>query len=431
MTSRNGAGGGRIRKATFLLLIIAATSIPLAYAQSVASLPRDREVRLAGREKIQRDIQRAQLRYGPFYLHSALEINDLGYDSSLYAPSEKDRDDFSISFSLPQRLHLVANRKLVFSADVKPGYTWYRKATDDRHWNLRYRGDVHLIFNRLYSDFYYQRADERRRELSELNYLIDVDQDDVGNHTEIALSSRTNIGTWASYKDVDYPRSSIDSPFESPDLDRLARTETRFSGAIRHKTFPITSTEVGVAHELYNFTKGGADGQKNHVWVGSSRETNRSTLKSEIGFANLNYKEPALEDYSGPVGLVNYEYRPRERWLFTLGARRELVFSIFENNQHFAADRARTSITVPVTRFFDVRAVGEAGQNEYFAPAIDSVDGISKIRTDDVTFGSLGIVTRIRRLAVGVDVGKFKRNSNFSLLSDSGIRVVLQLSLNP
>jgi len=431
MKSRQGAGGEVIRGTAVFLLLSA-----FAFGQSIPDAPpglrdRDREIGLRGRERVQADIQRAQLRYGPFYLHSAIELNDLGYDENLYAPTEAERDDFSISIAAPQRLHLVANRKLVFSADVRPGYIWYKKATDNRNWNFRYRGDVHLIFNRLYSDFYYERTDERRRELSELNFLVDVDQHNLGNQTEIAVSSRTNILTTVSYRDIAYPESPADSPFGYDDLDRLEREETMVSAALRHKTFPITSTEVGVARENYNFKKSGSDGDKNHLWVGSLRETGRTTIRSEIGFANLDYKNPALEDYSGPLGSVSYEFRPRNRWALTLAGRRDLVFSVFEKNQHFAADRARASITVPVTRIFDFRVIGEGGQNGYYVATIDSADGLTKIRNDDVTYGSVGIVTRLRRATIGVDVGKFKRDSNFAAFSESGIRVVLQLSLVP
>lgn len=393
--------------------------------------PRDREIRLLGRDKVQDDIRRSQFRYGPLFLYSTFEISDFGYDENLYAPTEEERDDLIISVSAPQKLYLVASKKLVFSADLRPGYTWYKEAEDDRHWNHRYRADVHLLFNRMYSDFYYERIDERKRDLSELNFLVNLEQSEVGNESEIAFSSRTTVLTGVSFRDIKYPDGEIDSPFNLDEVTRLERQESKVWATVRHRTFPVTSTSFGFARENYDFTNSEFDGERNQLFAGAQRETARTTMRSEVGYAVLDYAEPSLEDYHGPLGFVSYDFRPRERYLLALTGRRDLVFSVFENNQHFAADRLRAALVVPFTRFFDFRLTGEIGRNEYFVPTLDPTDGVVKLRQDDITYASAGILVRLARIAFGVDVADYERVSNFSGYSEDGIRLVLRLSLTP
>lgn len=409
-------------------MMIAATT---AFAQEASTIEaRDRETRLRGRDAVQNDLNRSQLRFGPFYLYSTFEIGELGYDENLYAPTQEERADFTISVSAPQRLYFVPSRKFVLSADVRPGYVWYQEAEDARHWNLRYRGDVHLLFNRMYSDFYYEKADERRRDLSELNFLVDLDSQQVGNDTEIAVSSRTNILTGVVFREIEYPNAE-GTAFDFDQVSDLNRDEARYSAALRHKTFPLTSTEIGVAREIYEFEDDERDGERDQAWVGATRSTGRSTLRAEIGAARLDYRDVSKKDYSGPLGFVSYEFSPRRRWVGTLTGRRDLIFSVFAENQHFAADRLATSFTLPATRYFDLRFLGEAGRNTYFVPSFDEVDRINKRREDDILYGSVGFTTRLSRLAFGLDVGRFQRTSNFARFSEDGIRLVLRLSLTP
>jgi hypothetical protein len=409
-------------------VLLAATP---AFSQEASTIEaRDRETRLRGKDEVQRDLDRAQLRLGAFYLYSTFEIGELGYDENLYAPTEEERDDFTISLSAPQRLYFVPSRKFVLSADVRPGYVWYRKAEDARHWNLRYRGDMHLLFNRMYSDFYYEKADERRRDLSELNFLVDLDSQQIGNDTEIAISSRSNIVTGVFFREIEYPNAE-GTAFDFEEVSRLNRDEARYSAAFRHKTFPLTSTEIGAARETYDFQDNRRDGDRDQAWVGATRRTGRSTLRAQIGAARLDYIDPSEKDYSGPLGFVSYEFSPRRRWVGTITGRRDLVFSVYAENQHFAADRLSATFTLPATRWLDLRFVGEAGKNSYFVPTFDEIDRINKEREDDILYGSVGFTTRLNRLAVGLDVGRFERKSNFMRFDEDGIRLVLRLSLTP
>ncbi len=419
---------------TFLVIVISPAQAQESEATNSA---RDRQRKFAGKETVEKDLQRARFRRGSFYLLSELAVDDAGYDADIYSSSPDESGDLqqsasgdlSVTISAPQKLYYVPTKKFAVSAEARPGYIWFAQQSRDRSFNSRYRGDVHFMFNRLYLNFHGLIADERKRDLSELNFLVNTKNRQFGSDAEMIVTGRTSLrGSVRSYQ-FDYPANDR---IDDRQIQLLARNELITSAVVRHKTFPATALELGVERNRFDFDLDTArNGAQESVFVGAIREDGARSLRARLALTQLNYNDVSKEDYTGPTGSLSYRLSPRRKVQVQTEAERRLEFSIFQSNSHFAADRLRVMNDVDVTRKLTLRALGEVGQNGYFVAVNDIRDGRIKKRRDQILYGSLGFLYTVRKIRAGFDVGYFDRTSNFERYNDDGIRLILRLSIIP
>jgi len=420
-------------------IVAAALTLAVVSPASVAAQEglRDRDPQLSAARKITDDLRRATLHYGPWYLLSELHLSDIGVEQQYYVPTSEQTNGISLSVSAPQRLYLVARKKVVFSVDAAPSYAFGLRSTDSRgtgaqrskqnQFGYRLRGDAQLLLNHLYLDLYGQTADDLFADTSEVNHLVTLKNREYGAAGEVKYSSRTSSSFAAIHRQSDHPANRF-QPFDVP-LQLLDRRENNYRASIFHKTFPLTALFVSGEASDYRFRVATSkNSRRTFAGGGFLWDNGRASLRAEAGNARLRHDDRVGRDFSGVLGNLAYSRRLAAHSSVTFNAGRDLEFSIFTNNDYFLMDRAGLTTEWNATRRLTLRAGGQVGRNLYQVP----VGGI--LRQDRYTYPWVGFLWAIRRVRAGFDVGYYQRSSNFESADtdeSDGIRVVLRLSITP
>jgi len=419
--------GGTVKR-----VLVTATSLVVsvsAFAQGAGTL-RDRDRDLDGAKKVVGEIQKANIHSGRFYMFSRIRLSDAGFSEDVYLPTGDVRGGINLRVEAPNRLYFVPHRKIVFSVDATPAYSFLgtrRSSTTgvkstSGQFDYALRGDAHFLFNHLYLDVYALQNDQLRAQAADVNRLATLRENEAGVGGEMKYSSRTSAFFTARFRDMNYPGGRV-QPSDTP-VNLLDRTEKNGRVSLHHKTFPLTTLFLAAEGSKYEFDRATyKDSTRRYVGAGFIRASGRTTLRVEAGQTQLDFEDPAQLDFSGLSADASLS-RATGRWTTTLGASRDLGFSIMEANNYYIADAGRLTLNYVATRKLTLRGGLAAERDNYDVP----VNGIK--RRDTLTFSSIGFIYAFSRLSAGMDVGWFTRESNFTE-DDSGIRWVLHLSFTP
>ena len=409
-------------------LLIAVTSfIPLLAAAQQEQGLRDRDPDLAAAKKLWGDLQQANFHAGPFYWMSRLRISDAGYTETGYLPTGDASGGLSLTVEAPNRFYFVPRKKVIFTLDANPSYSFFSEGERNRQFNYALRGDMHLLLNHLYLDVYAARADQLRAHVADINRLATAQEDEAGVAGEFKYSSRTSALFTLRFRDTRYPEDRFQP---DPEPNRIAvqvldREERNARVAFNHKTFPRTALFVAGERSEYDFPNHEAyRSNRTYGGAGFAFDTGRTRVRLEAGPTRLQFDDPVQPDYQGLTGQLSAT-RANGRWTYYLNAGRDLGFSIFLNNPYYVATSAGVGADLVATRRLTLHARSAYERDEYDQPVL------GQVRTDDISFTSVGFTYGIRRARLGADVGWYERDTTAFGDVDSGIRYVLRLSFTP
>jgi hypothetical protein len=410
-----------------ILLLAVTICIPLLASAQQDQRLRDRDPDLAASKKLWGDLQQANFHSGPFYWMSRLRISDAGYTETGYLPTGDQGGGLSLTVEAPNRFYFVPRKKVIFSVDVNPSYSFFSEGERNRQFNYSARGDMHLLLNHLYLDVYHARADQLRAHVADLNRLATARDSETGVAGEWKYSSRTSALFTVRLGNTRYPENRF-QPDPAPNhipVEVLDRDERNARLALHHKTFARTSLFVAGEHSEYEFPNK-ADYKSSRTYGGGGLllDAGRTQLRVEAGPTRLQFDAAAQPDYQGLTAQFRVT-RGNGRWTYFLGAERDLGFSLFLNNPYYVATSGDIGVDFAATRRLTLHGRSAYERDEFE----HEVQG--QMRTDDISFSSVGFTYGIRRARVGADVGWYERDTTAFGDVDSGIRYVLRLSFTP
>ena len=389
---------------------------------------RDRERTLQASRRIAEELQKARLRYGPFYLLSSIELTNVGYDQQFFVPTNDQRGGLSLGVSAPQRVYYVPSKKTIFSLEATPQYFQFRNVIDRHNFGFRGRGDAQFLLNHFSADAYAMRNRGVRAETGELARLVYVDVSEEGLTGEVKYSSRTSLTYSAVVRSAQHPSS--EAALADLPVDLLDRSEHDYRTSLIHRTFPLTSLLLAAEEANYSFANAiYKNSHRTYVGAGLIFDNRRSALRLEAGPASLNFRRPDQRDFHSILGNAAASRRMTALWTLRAAANRDVEFSIYANNNYYVVDRLSFASEHDLTRQLDVHFGTALGDDRYEVPTATDRGPIK--RRDKIMFTSAGWTYRLRRLTGGFDVGYYKRSSNVLQLSDNGIRLILKLSFTP
>ncbi|HEX8155022.1 MAG TPA: hypothetical protein VF698_17950, partial [Thermoanaerobaculia bacterium] len=314
--------------------------IPLVAVAQEQGL-RDRDPQLDQSKRIASDLQRATLHYGPFYLLSSIQLADVGYERTdqFWVPTSDQASGLTLGINAPQRLYFVPRKKVVFSLEAVPGYSFYAnddgddidEETDDGYgsqFGYSTRASMQLLLNHLYLDTYVGVSDSLRANIGEINRLATVREQSYGVGGEYKHSSKTSIFFSGNKRSSEYPRDRL-QPEDRP-IRLLGRDETNGRVSIFHKTLPRTSFLAAVEANHYNFDElTTRDSSRNYAGAGLAYEHGRTLLRAEAGVARLDF-ERSDNDFEGMTGNVTFNQGIGDRLAIQATLVRDVEFSIYE-----------------------------------------------------------------------------------------------------
>lgn len=411
---------GGVTRGRAVALVVAALSSASLFGQSV----RDRDPSFLAARKIAADLVSSTFHWGPFYLLSRFQLADIGFDQQISVPTEEQVGGFGLGVSAPQRLYFVPRKKVIFSVDAVPSCHWF--SSDERNNQLGYslRGDAHFIFNHLYLNFHASQADQLQASTVEVNRLVTQRSTQAGTTGEFKYSTKTSVTFSGTFQEASHPGARL-QPTDK-DVSRLDRSEERVQAGFTHKTFPLTSLFATSQLHRYDFVSADeSDSRRAYLGGGFQFQTRGTSMRAEIGPAELDFRAPSRKDFRGALGNLQATRRAGIRWQFGALALRDLDFSITPENSYYVVDRAALTVEYGATRRLTLRAGSQGGRDTYPVP----VEGIR--RRDTFQFTSAGWSYATRRIRGGFDVGYFDRSSNVQVDEQNGIRVLVNLSFTP
>ena len=411
-----------------LLSGIAITSLlsAAAFAQQNQTL-RDRDPDLEAAKRVAADLQQANFHNGPWYLLSRFRIADAGYSEGSYVPTGESDGGLSLKIEAPQRLYFVPRKKTVYSVEFVPGYSFFDEESRGNQFDYSVRGDAHFLFNHLYLDVYGLRSDQLRAHVADINRLATAREDEYGVAGEVKYSSRTSGLFTVRMRETEYPDDRVQP---DPDGNHIAvqvldRREKNARLSMLHKTFPRTSLFIAAEGSDYDFENVARyASRRTYAGAGLQYDAGRTTVRLEAGPMKLDFKDASMQDYEGITARLRTT-RSNGRWTYNLGADRDIGFSIFLDNAYFVATSGQIGADYAANRRLTLHARSAYERHEFETP----VEG--QLRTDDVSFSSLGFTYALRRVRFGADAGWYERDSTAFGDTGSGIRYVLRLSLVP
>jgi hypothetical protein len=398
----------------------------IALAQQSQTL-RDRDPDLEASKKIASDLQQANFHSGFWYLRSAIRLADAGFTEGGYVPTGDSEGGPSLKVEAPQRLYFVPRKKTVYSLEVVPAYSFFQEGRRDGQFDYRVRGDAHFLLNHLYLDVYGARADELRAHVADINRLATAREDEYGVSGEVKYSSRTSGLFTVRVRDTEYPEDRFQPDPEGNHIavQVLDRREKNLRLSMLHKTFPRTSLFVAAEGSDYEFDNVARyASRRTYVGAGLQYDAGRTTVRLEAGPMKLDFDDESMQDYDGITARL-LTSRSAGRTTYRFNAARDIGFSLFLDNAYYVATQAEIGADYAANRRLTLHARSAYERDEFETP----VEG--KLRTDDVSFTSVGFTYALRRLRFGGDVGWYERDTTAFGDEASGIRYVVRLSFVP
>jgi hypothetical protein len=397
-----------------------------AFSQQNQTL-RDRDPYLDAAKKVSADLQQANFHNGPWYLLSRFRIADAGFTEGAYVPTGESDGGLSLKVEAPQRLYFVPRKKTVYSVEFVPGYSFFEAGERRGQFDYLVRGDAHFLLNHLYLDLYALRADQLRAHVADINRVATARENEYGVAGEVKYSSRTSGLFTVRLRDTEYPENRFqpDSQSNHIAVQVLDRREKNARVSMLHKTFPRTSLFIAAEGSDYEFPNvADYESRRTYAGAGFQYDGPRTMLRLEGGPMKLDFENASMEDYDGITARLRAT-RSNGRWQYSFGADRDIGFSLFLDNAYFVATSAQVGADYAANRRLTLHARSAYERDEFETP----VQG--QLRTDDVSFTSVGFTYAFRRAAVGGDIGWYERDSTAFGDTGSGIRYVVRLSLTP
>jgi hypothetical protein len=417
--------GGYVRQGK-RLLIVALISCAFACAAFAQSGLRDRERAFTASQDIANDLRKAHFHHGPFYLLSTFQLSDIGYDSSFYVPTADRQSGFRFGIQGPTRLYIVPNKKTIYSLDFRPELSFFSRGSTV--FGYKARADAQYLLNHLYVDIYAENSDQLRADVSEIARLLTEKAQSYGISGELKYSSRTSATFNAATLKTAYPLEKI-QPSGVP-VELLDRNGHNYRLAFNHKTFPLTSLFVTGEFSDYSFANAVfKNGKRSFVGAGFLHDSGRTVTRVEAGAGRMDFFRPGQHDFKGALGNLTSNRKLGTSTTASIGASRDLDFSVFLFNNYYIADRLNAALAWDATRRLTLTLQDSIGRDLYETP-VNGPHGFLK-RKDVFSFPSIGFTYGLARFRGGLDIGYVKRTSNFDVNLDRGIRLLFRLSFTP
>jgi opacity protein-like surface antigen len=331
---------------------------------------------------IQRMVEEARWRVGALRLNAAFRLSRAGYDSDIYfGYFDQPVADVTASASIPIQVLLPLSKKAVIDVSETPEYDFYLDSSDQRAWNNRLNGRLHLALDKVYIQAGGGMSNVRRRFSPELDLNVRQKTDNLNALILWQASRNTSLAVLyggAQYRfdeDVFYGGQSL--------ADRLNRNEEYVDliGYVRPSARLRLSLDA--QYGSYQFRRS-LSKDRNSVsfafFAGVEfipTEGNIPLVRgvrgtAALGYMRLDVNDPLMRDGSGLVGEADVRASLSRRVTGHMFFSRGFRFSIYSGVNFYLATTMGAGITRHLSRKADVGYEFMYGRTAY--PELDEGD---------------------------------------------------------
>lgn len=398
-----------------LLLILPAVS----YSQSRYRV-RDRSLSL--KKQLERDLEQALIKVGPFYIIGSLGLLDAGYNSNVQNDYEEASSDYTLKLSPSLTLITPLGRRLYIYLKGAYYYQIFNNINDLNKSSYSLGSDILLLFPYIgifagaeksrYYGYYESEIDSRLSRDSDLFYI----------NTEIKISSKVSMDLSLRRTDLSFP--------EAGDINtRLSRETDSYAFSISSKALPNTSFSLGYDHISHDFIQNPVYNTKscNYIFSMQWERQNRYFLELSIIYADFQPQNISDKDYQGFLHDILLSFPIFYRIGISLSSDRDIYFSRSPENFYYISQKNGIEADYALSSGIGLLANYFYGTNTYDFPVL--IDEQEIFRKDQIYSYGAGIRFKIiEDLSARIMVSKESKRSNIYLNNYDTIRVYLSTS---
>jgi hypothetical protein len=369
--------------------------------------------------------QTARFRFGGVALSPGVSVSNFGWDSNVLNSWNDPQGDFTFAVT-PQTDVWVRMGPTRVKAHGSLGYVYFAEFAAERSWNTddSVRFEVPLIHFRPYVGYSYLNT--RDRPGYEIDARVRRTENALFTGLDMPLTRKTTVGASFNRKATDYAEGET---FQGSSLRfSYNRTTDVYTGSLRYALTPLTTLLLDTDYVIESFDyEKIRDSSGIRVVPGVDfKPLALISGSAKVGFRQLNFKNPAIPDYTGPVASVNLGYTLMGITRFGVQVDRDVQFSYEQTQPYYVLTGITGTITQGLSRTWDVQARAGNQQLAYRrmvqVPSLPGVE-LPPARTDNVVFYGGGIGYRVGtdvRIAFNVDY--YTRQSDRATSQYEGLR---------
>ena len=333
------------------------------------------------KEALEKEVQRARYRLGPFRVAPWATVRDVAYVRSLFSTGEPPPTDLTATAGLGFRAYLRNGPKVTWGLEVLPEYVWWQKQEERRRVNGRYQLGFHGFFNRLTVEAFGGRQQQLKIVTPEVPVLVSSRTDGGEILAELELTAALFPFVSASLSQLDNLVDGQDPRLL--DLDRLDREERVTRAGIRWQPRVEWSISLGVEDSRVDFS--GTSVERSNQGTSPMAQVRfhgrRLGFEAEVAARSLEAREGSeFVPYDRVTGGAALRFGTGRRLGGSIYTSRNLVYALSRGYAYLQDDRLGGSIQIALSDRIRSRAFVETGTNDYTAFAPDAPE-----RHDDVS----------------------------------------------
>lgn len=379
-------------------------------------------------QALERLMDNAPWRFGPFLIQPSLVIANAGVDSNVYYQPTNPVKDFTLTAGPAATFYVPVHRRaFVLSLYGSPQYVWYSKTEQERSWNYYFRGAAQINLKNAFFSVDGVYSDARERYSTEVDVRPRRKELGGGASTLLRLGYRTSFAL--GYRAVRYDYEAID--YQGFDLrERLNRQENYATMSFYYQAAEFRRFFIDLEYGRFDFeskTQAALRNAESGAVYGGLEFTQisgRIRGRLRLGYKKFDPKNPLTPAYDGLVGDTQLSAR-LNRMISVRGSYlRDVQFSIWYGDAYYIETRPGVGVSFYPLFFIRLDYDYSRGSNRY--PVGTSED---PTRHDLYNIHSGGVYFRIMRTtALGFIVSWWDRRSNIEGQDDQRLFYGLNLT---
>ena len=367
----------------------------------------------------------AKWKSGSWFLIPRWQVNQIGYDSNVFAAQANQISDFSVEPGLGLELFYRPNPRFIWKNEIQGSYAYFFDVDQLR--GVKYLGESRMYF--LQKRFNLDLGIRATRDQQRLNSEVDARSFnrnvvyDLNSVFEVGGRGFVKLRTY--YRDLSFDRE--DDSFD-PEYSELERNE-----AAGNLTYLVKMRPQFWPYLQVSYLKGFFDSADN-------RRDNSSLRSAYFGFRNEFLRRT---HYNLRAGITSIEFpndpeadeeefdfrgffsrKVTRRFTINTSLVRTPIYSVFQSFNYFISQRASFGGLFETVRKWGWGPTATIGSNDY-----SLVPGLSvERRKDDWTEFGIRIKFPPKILKeLNLNITYYDRNSNINGLSDDGFQIYTSL----
>ncbi len=318
--------------------------------------------------------QTARFRFGGVALSPGVTVTNFGWDSNVFNSWDDPQGDFTFTVT-PQTDVWVRMGPTRLKAHGSLGYVYFQEFASERSWNTddSIRFEVPLIHFRPFVGYSYLNT--RDRPGYEIDDRVRRTENAVFAGIDLPITRKTTFGVAFNRKTTDYAEGET---FQGNSLRfSYNRSTDVYTGSVRYALTPLTTLLLDTDYvvETFDYEKIRDSAGIRVVPGVEFKPFALISGSAKVGFRQLDFKNPAIPDYTGPVATVNLGYTLMGMTRFGVQVDRDVLYSFEQTQPYYVL----TGIVGTITQGLS-RSVGRAGAHRRPATCLRADRGARRDR---------------------------------------------------